>query len=40
MAKLLKCQTVTVTVPPPGSYPYICTYPGHFTMMQGRLISQ
>ena len=31
---------VTVTVPPPGSYPYICTYPGHFTMMQGRLISQ
>jgi len=31
---------VTITVPPPGSYPYICTYPGHFTMMQGRLISQ
>jgi azurin len=31
---------VTVTVPEAGSYPYICTYPGHFTMMQGRLISQ
>jgi uncharacterized protein len=31
---------VTITVPPPGAYPYICTYPGHFTMMQGRLISQ
>jgi azurin len=31
---------VTITVPPPGTYPYICTYPGHFTMMQGRLISQ
>jgi azurin len=31
---------VTVTVPEAGTYPYICTYPGHFTMMQGRLISQ
>lgn len=30
---------VTLTVPEPGSYPYICTYPGHFTMMQGRLVS-
>ena len=29
----------TFTVPPPGVYPYICTYSGHFTMMQGRLIS-
>jgi len=27
-------------VPPPGVYPYICTYSGHFTMMQGRLISE
>jgi hypothetical protein len=26
-------------VPPPGTYPYICTYAGHFTMMQGRLVS-
>lgn len=31
---------VTITVPEPGTYPYICTYPGHFTMMQGRLISR
>jgi azurin len=30
---------VTFTVPEPGTYPYICTYAGHFTMMQGRLIS-
>lgn len=31
---------ITVTVPEqPGTYPYICTYPGHFTMMQGRLNS-
>ena len=29
----------TFTVPPPGVYPYICTYSGHFTMMQGRLIA-
>lgn len=29
----------TFTVPPPGTYPYICSYPGHFTSMQGRLIS-
>jgi azurin len=27
-------------VPSPGTYPYICTYSGHFTMMQGRLISE
>lgn len=26
-------------VPPPGTYPYICTYSAHFTQMQGRLIS-
>ncbi len=32
---------VKITVPEePGSYPYICTYPGHFTQMQGRLISR
>jgi len=31
---------VTLTVPDPGTYPYICTYPRHFTMMQGDLISE
>jgi azurin len=31
--------SVTVKIPQqPGTYPYICTYPGHFTVMQGRLI--
>ena len=25
------------TPPGPGTYPYICTYTGHFTMMQGRI---
>lgn len=29
---------VEFTVPGPGTYPYICTFSGHFTMMQGRLI--
>lgn len=27
-------------VPPPGTYPYICTYSAHWTQMQGRLISE
>jgi plastocyanin len=26
-------------VPPPGTYPYICTYSAHWKHMQGRLIS-
>jgi uncharacterized protein len=30
---------VTLTVPPPGKYPYICTFGGHFMAMQGVLIS-
>lgn len=28
---------VTFVVPPPGSYPYVCLYPGHFVMMRGVL---
>lgn len=28
------------TVPEPGTYPYICTFSGHFTMMQGRLVVE
>ena len=27
------------TVPPPGVYPFLCTYPGHFRFMQGTLVS-
>lgn len=30
---------VVFTMPPPGSYAFICTYPGHYTMMQGTLVS-
>ena len=32
-------QAVVFTMPPPGEYPYICTYPGHFRLMRGTLIS-
>ncbi len=32
-------DTIEVTVPTtPGEYPYLCTFPGHFTMMKGKLI--
>ncbi|HEX8299285.1 MAG TPA: plastocyanin/azurin family copper-binding protein [Rubricoccaceae bacterium] len=30
---------VVFTMPPAGSYPFICTYPGHFQFMQGTLVS-
>lgn len=30
---------VVFTMPEPGEYPYICTYPGHFQSMQGVLVS-
>ena len=35
-------QTVSVefTAPAPGSYNYICTYPGHFPKMIGKLIVE
>lgn len=40
LAKPGETVYLTFTVPPPGTYPYICTYAGHFTMMQGDLISE
>ena len=30
---------VVFTMPPAGTYPFICTYPGHFQFMQGTLVS-
>ncbi|WP_095511095.1 plastocyanin/azurin family copper-binding protein [Rubrivirga marina] len=30
---------VVFTMPPPGRYPFLCTYPGHFRFMQGTLVS-
>jgi azurin len=32
-----KTVEVTFTAPPPGDYPFICTFPGHYVMMKGVL---
>ena len=29
--------SVSFTAPEPGVYPYLCTFPGHFAIMQGKL---
>lgn len=29
---------VTFTAPAPGTYPYICTVPGHYVVMNGKLV--
>lgn len=33
-------DTIEFTVPPAGSYPFICTFPGHAMIMRGVLVSQ
>jgi len=33
-----KTVEVTFTAPAPGTYPYICTVPGHYILMHGKLI--
>lgn len=30
---------VVFTMPPAGEYPYVCTYPGHYVLMRGVLVS-
>jgi len=41
MAKPGETTQVTFTAPTePGTYRYICTFPGHFTLMQGNMIVQ
>ena len=37
LAKPGESSEVTFTAPEPGSYPYICTVPGHYMMMKGVL---
>ena len=32
-------MAVVFSMPPPGEYPFICTYPGHARFMQGTLVS-
>jgi azurin len=38
MAKGGESVTVTFDAPPPGEYPYICTFPGHAGVMKGMLV--
>jgi azurin len=34
-------DTITITAPAtPGSYPFVCSFPGHFTLMRGALVVQ
>jgi uncharacterized cupredoxin-like copper-binding protein len=37
MAKPGESAEVTFNAPDPGTYPYICTVPGHYMMMKGVL---
>lgn len=39
MADAGQVTTVTFTAPTqPGEYTYICTFPGHYNLMQGKMI--
>jgi azurin len=40
LAKPGEKKSVEFTAPPAGSYPYICTFPGHYASMQGTMISE
>lgn len=33
-------DTLTFTAPPAGKYPYMCTFPGHFAVMNGVMTSK
>ena len=33
-------DTLKFTAPPAGEYPYVCTFPGHFAVMQGILTTK
>ena len=33
-------DSVSFTPPAPGTYPFVCTFPGHFTLMRGELIVE
>lgn len=38
LAKPGATAEVTFQAPPPGNYPYICSFPGHYIMMKGTLV--
>ncbi len=31
---------IKFTITEPGTYPFVCTFPGHYAMMQGELVVQ
>jgi azurin len=33
-------STITFKVPSKGTYDFICTFPGHFSMMKGKIIVE
>ncbi len=33
-------DTITFEAPPKGTYDYICSFPGHYSLMQGKLIVE
>jgi azurin len=33
-------DTITFTIPEKGSYTFICSFPGHYTMMKGTLVVE
>jgi azurin len=33
-----EATSVTFDAPEPGTYQFLCTFPGHFAMMQGKFI--
>jgi azurin len=37
MVKAGQSETITFDAPPAGTYPYICTFPGHHVLMKGTL---
>lgn len=38
MAKEGETVSVTFDAPPPGTYEFVCTFPGHATLMRGKFI--
>jgi azurin len=33
-------ETIEFTAPAAGSYDYLCTFPGHFAIMKGKMIVE
>ena len=40
LVKPLDTAELSFSAPPIGSYPYICSFPGHYLKMRGRLVVE